>query len=80
MASSATWSSIVGAFVYGFQCHMEFNRAVVQALIDHSADELVGLSHRRFVHRAAELRPNGYDAMNDTLFTLLDRLAADYGD
>jgi GMP synthase (glutamine-hydrolysing) len=67
-----------GPFVYGFQCHMEFNRAVVEGLIEHSADELVALSRRRFVQQPEELRRNGYDAMNDTLFSFLDQLTADY--
>jgi len=67
-----------GPFVYGFQCHMEFNRAVVEALIDGSADELVAHSQRRFVQQPEELRRNSYAAMNDTLFRFLDRLTADY--
>ena len=67
-----------GPLVYGFQCHMEFNRTVVEGLIEHAADELVALSERRFVQPPEELRRNGYDAMNDMLFTFLDRLTADY--
>ena len=68
-----------GPFSYGFQCHMEFNPAVVERLIEHSADELVSLLLQgRFVQQPEELLGNGYDAMNDTLFSFLDRLAADY--
>jgi GMP synthase (glutamine-hydrolysing) len=65
-----------GPFAYGFQCHMEFNRAVVELLIAES--DLVSLSKHRFVQQADALRANDYGIMNEKLFLFLDRLMADY--
>ena len=62
--------------VYGFQCHMEFNRDVVELLIAES--DLAGLSRHRFVQQADALRANDYDVMNEKLFLFLDRLVSDY--
>jgi GMP synthase (glutamine-hydrolysing) len=65
-----------GPFAYGFQCHMEFNRDVVELLIAES--DLVSLSKHRFVQQADALRANDYGVMNEKLFLFLDRLMADY--
>ncbi|MET9290941.1 type 1 glutamine amidotransferase [Streptomyces sp. NPDC003077] len=67
-----------GRFLYGFQCHLEFNHRLVGALIEHSAQELATLTDHRFVQQPEELRRNSYEAMNATLRTFLDRLQADY--
>ncbi|NWD70048.1 type 1 glutamine amidotransferase [Pseudomonas gingeri] len=64
--------------VYGFQCHMEFTREVVEWLIESSEAELATLSDKRFVQQPQALRANHYDEMNQNLFVFLDKLIADY--
>ncbi|OAF05553.1 glutamine amidotransferase [Bradyrhizobium centrolobii] len=64
--------------VYGFQCHMEFTRDVVELLIAASERELATLTDHRFVQQPDALRANEYDLMNQKLFGFLDKLAAAY--
>jgi GMP synthase (glutamine-hydrolysing) len=64
--------------VYGFQCHMEFNRDVVELLIAHSAGELATLVDHQYVQQPDVLRQNDYTQMNETLFVFLDKLAHEY--
>lgn len=64
--------------VYGFQCHMEFTREVVELLIAASEAELATLTDRRFVQQPDTLRANHWDEMNQKLFVFLDRLEAEY--
>jgi GMP synthase (glutamine-hydrolysing) len=64
--------------VYGFQCHMEFTREVVERLIAASESELAAAMDRRFVQQPQALRANDYEQMNQKLFGFLDRLVADY--
>ncbi|AIG01174.1 putative amidotransferase [Pseudomonas fluorescens] len=64
--------------VYGFQCHMELTKEVVELLIQASEAELATLTDRRFVQQPEALRANDYDEMNQTLFAFLDKLVADY--
>jgi GMP synthase (glutamine-hydrolysing) len=64
--------------VYGFQCHMEFNRDVVELLIAHSEEELATLAGHRYVQQPDVLRQNDYLQMNETLFAFMDKLALDY--
>lgn len=64
--------------VYGFQCHMELTRDVVELLIKASEAEWVTLMDRRFVQQPSALRANDYREMNQKLFVFLDRLVADY--
>lgn len=67
-----------GRLVYGFQCHMEFTRSVVELLIAAAGDEFEALKARRFVQQPAQLRANDYDAMNHALYGFLDGLIEDY--
>ena len=67
-----------GQGVYGFQCHMEFTREVVELLIKASADDLLKLADRRFVQQAEALRANDYDEMNQKLFGFLDALVLEH--
>ncbi|NIF29718.1 type 1 glutamine amidotransferase [Pantoea sp. Tr-811] len=67
-----------GHLVYGFQCHMEFTRDVVDQLIAACEPELLTLTDRPFVQQPAELRANDWDEMNQKLFTFLDKLVAEY--
>lgn len=67
-----------GRLVYGFQCHMEFTREVVELLIAASESDLSALAGRRFVQQPAALRANDYHAMNRTLVGFLDQLAEEY--
>jgi GMP synthase (glutamine-hydrolysing) len=62
--------------VYGFQCHMELNREVIELLI--AASDLAQLSKHRFVQQPTALRANDYDVMNEKLFLFLDKLVSDY--
>lgn len=64
--------------VYGFQCHMEFNRDVVELLITRSEGELTTLIGHNYVQQPDELRRNDYSHMNETLFVFLDKLAEEY--
>lgn len=64
--------------VYGFQCHMELTPAVVDALIAASAQEWATPARHRFVQQPDALRANNYNAMNQMLFTFLDKLMAAY--
>jgi GMP synthase (glutamine-hydrolysing) len=67
-----------GNLVYGFQCHMEFTKDVVELLISASENELAMLTGHRFVQRPDGLRANEYDVMNQKLFGFLDKLVAAY--
>lgn len=64
--------------VYGFQCHMEFTRDVIELLIAASEAELKSLLDRRFVQQPDVLRANDYDDMNRQLFGFLDSLVDEY--
>ncbi|MEU1184246.1 hypothetical protein ABZ464_42880 [Streptomyces sp. NPDC005820] len=67
-------------YVYGFQCHMEFTPACIEALIEHSEKELATLTDRPYVQQPDQLRANDHTATNERLAAFLDRLAADYTD
>lgn len=67
-----------GEFGYGFQCHPEFTRESVAALIANSAAELAGSAGLPYVQNAAELLGCSFEAMNAALFGFLDRLAGDH--
>lgn len=64
--------------VYGFQCHMEFNRAVIELLIAHSERELATQIDHKYVQQPDALRRNDYSQMNETLFIFLDKLIQQY--
>ncbi|MGK5510231.1 glutamine amidotransferase-related protein [Brevibacillus formosus] len=60
-------------FVYGFQCHMEFNPELINLLMKHSEPELFDDKNNRFIQLPAQLRNNDYVTMNKNLFTFLDK-------
>jgi len=64
--------------VYGFQCHMELTRDVIELLIAACESELAGLRGHRFVQQPKALRANDYGSMNQKLFGFLDKLMAAY--
>ncbi|KAJ4252011.1 hypothetical protein NW762_011312 [Fusarium torreyae] len=64
--------------VYAFQCHMEFNEEVIEALIEATKGELPALVQHRFVQQPQALRANHYADMNRKLFGFLDRLVDSY--
>lgn len=64
--------------VYGFQCHMEFNRDVIELLIAHSEGGLATLVDHKYVQQPDALRRNDYLQMNEALFAFLDKLAHEY--
>lgn len=63
--------------VYGFQCHMEFNKHVIDLLIA-SDPTLETLAEHKFVQQAEMLRENDYSDMNAKLFVFLDKLSEEY--
>ena len=67
-----------GKLVYGFQCHMELNRDVVELLIAHSEGDLARLVDHKYVQQPDALRRNDYLQMNETLFVFLDKLVREY--
>ncbi|MCM5557377.1 type 1 glutamine amidotransferase [Pleomorphomonas sp. JP5] len=67
-----------GPLAYGFQCHMEFTPEVIDLLIAASEADLAARKTNRFVQQPAALRANDYTAMNEMLFTFLDKLVAAY--
>ncbi|EPO1083709.1 type 1 glutamine amidotransferase [Cronobacter dublinensis] len=60
--------------VYGFQCHMELTRAIVELLIANSDSDLSRAAEYRFVQSPEMLRSHDYGEMNRALFTFLDKL------
>lgn len=64
--------------VYGFQCHMEFNKEVIELLVANADPALETLTHHRFVQQAEALRQNDYSDMNAKLFIFLDKLTREY--
>ncbi|WP_460142036.1 type 1 glutamine amidotransferase [Pseudomonas sp. S2_E01] len=67
-----------GRLVYGFQCHMEFTREVIELLIGASGGDLDAMIDRRFVQQPEVLRANDYTQMNQKLFGFLDAIVSDY--
>ena len=64
--------------VYGFQCHMEFTRDVVEQLINHAEKDLDATNERPFIDSISTLRTHHYDEMNEKLSIFLDKLAEKY--
>ncbi|MCK7509737.1 MAG: hypothetical protein MZV70_40660 [Desulfobacterales bacterium] len=64
--------------VCGVQCHMEFNKEVIELLIDNADPALETLAHHPFVQQAEALRKNDYSEMNAKLFMFLDKLSEGY--
>jgi GMP synthase (glutamine-hydrolysing) len=63
-----------GPAVFGFQCHMEFNREIVNLLIQADTG-LTELIEHPFVQQADTLRSHDFSEMNNVLFKFLDKLA-----
>lgn len=64
--------------VYGFQCHMELTREVVELLIANSQNDLSRAAEFRFVDTPDVLRAHDYDRMNQKLYEFLDKLSETY--
>lgn len=65
--------------VYGFQCHIEFNREVVELLIAEEQDFLANNTTYQFVQKPDVIKCYDYAGMNDKLFAFLDKLSYEYG-
>mmetsp|Transcript_8113 Transcript_8113/g.10187 ORF Transcript_8113/g.10187 Transcript_8113/m.10187 type:complete len:241 (-) Transcript_8113:583-1305(-) len=63
--------------VYGFQCHMELTREVIELLIKNS-DDLKDYTSYKFVDSPEKLLAHDYKEMNDKLYEFLDKLLKDY--
>lgn len=62
--------------VYGFQCHMEFTKEVIELLIENTTSEFD--NPRKFVQSPEILRLNDYSEMNKHLLVFLDKLMEEY--
>ncbi|MBH5319463.1 GMP synthase [Paenibacillus sp. GSMTC-2017] len=60
--------------VYGFQCHMEFTKELIELLIAHSEAQLSEQNNNRFVQQPDQLKQYDYTLMNRHLFIFLDEL------
>lgn len=65
------------SLVYGFQCHMELTRDVVELLINNWDDKDTH-SKYKFVDSPEKLRSHDYEDMNRKLHEFLDKLLDDY--
>ncbi len=59
--------------VYGFQCHLELTREVVELLIANDEDILKNNSQHRFIQEADEILNYNYTEMNNNLYLFLDK-------
>lgn len=62
--------------VYGFQCHPEFTKKVVEGLIAHDEYELKNIERNPFIQNRATLLAQDYSSMNQWLFTFLDHFTS----
>jgi GMP synthase (glutamine-hydrolysing) len=65
--------------VYGFQCHLELTSGSIERLIQNCPKDLEKGGSSRRVQGAEELRRQDYAAMNELLFTFLDRMVENRG-
>ncbi|MCP1136189.1 gamma-glutamyl-gamma-aminobutyrate hydrolase family protein [Paenibacillus polysaccharolyticus] len=65
-------------FVYGFQCHLEFNPLLIELLIENSKEELTRGLNKRFVQQPESLRENNYKKMEEQLNIFLTKLVREY--
>ena len=65
-----------GPYQYGFQCHLEFSKDLVEGLIESedNLDEAAAASD--YIHTAQEIRDTDYDEMNVLLKDFLNKLTA----
>ncbi len=67
-----------GPKVYGFQCHFEFDKRAITAMIEHCGAELQTYEGGQFIQDEQTLLGHDYDAINQYLFDFLDRVLADF--
>lgn len=60
--------------VYGFQCHLEFNKQGIEGMIVNCGEELELFAGKPYIQNASELLANNYKPMNEMLFVMLDKL------
>ena len=59
---------------YGFQCHLEFTKALTKLLIDSDKTLEQDSQTLPFVQSSQTIRNNSYDEMNNLLYKFLDKL------
>ena len=59
---------------YGFQCHLEFTKALTKLLIDSDKTLEQDSQTLPFVQSPQTIRSNSYDEMNNLLYKFLDKL------
>lgn len=64
--------------VYGFQCHLELTKQVVELLVVSDAEILSNNANYRFVQSADDILKYDYDNMNEKLCKFLDKLTHRY--
>lgn len=64
--------------VYGFQCHMEFTKDVVELLIENDENILQNHERYEFVQKSDEIMNYDYTEMNNKLHLFLDNLIEEY--
>lgn len=64
-----------GARAYGFQCHFEFTKDVIEGMVANGSSELEENKGLPFVQDAGALTKSDFSEMNGLLFKFLDRVA-----
>ena len=62
---------------YGFQCHLEFTKEVVQLLLRDNGNDISDASIKPYVQTAEEILNFDYSQMNQYLETFLDNIVKD---
>lgn len=65
-------------FIYGFQCHLEFNADCIVGITEHSRSELETLKELPYIQQPETLLSNDYTQMNALLYSFLDKITAAY--
>lgn len=63
--------------IYGFQCHFEFTPEAIEGMLKNNAHELEEYKNLPYIETAEQLRAHDYKAMNELLFSFLDKLSAE---
>ncbi len=62
--------------IYGFQCHFEFTREAIKAMIENNANELEKYKKMPYIQTIEQLQENNYGEMNKLLFNFLDKISS----
>jgi GMP synthase (glutamine-hydrolysing) len=65
-------------WVYGFQCHMEFDAQIIEPLIASDENAFTRTASHEFIQTPAQIRSHSFEEMNEKLFLFLDNLSEEY--